>query len=146
MTTKHFLLAATVFAGSLGFGGPALADSVSVDVGGGVRVILTDRERETIRSYYHQQQPAPQAKAKALNKGMEKRLAKGKALPPGWQKKMQHGQPIPSDVWAYHEPLPRDVIRRLPPQPDGVITVRIDNQIVRVIAATHVLLDAFDLY
>ncbi|SFF43453.1 hypothetical protein SAMN04488120_10489 [Fontimonas thermophila] len=117
----------------------AWADSISIDTGD-VRIVLTDHERDIIREYYRQL-PAPPAKP--LNKGMQKRLEKGKSLPPGWQKKLVRGAVIPADIWAWHEPLPHDVLVRLPPQPEGVITVRIDSQIVRVIAATHVLLDAF---
>lgn len=121
---------------------PAWADSISIETAH-ARIVLTDHEREVIREYYRDD-AAPAAKP--LNKGMKKRLEKGKGLPPGWQKKLARGSAVPADVWAWHEPLPRDVLSRLPPQPDGVITVRIDSKIVRVVAATHVLLDAFDIY
>lgn len=109
--------------------------------------MLSEQERVLLRDYYrHDDDAQSPGKAKKLNKGMEKRLASGKGLPPGWQKKMARGEVVPSDVWHYREPLPTSIIRRLPPQPDGVVTVRVDNQILRVVEATHVLLDAFDLY
>lgn len=121
---------------------PARADSVTIDTAH-ARIVLTDGEREVIRDYYSRES-APASKP--LNKGMKKRLEKGKGLPPGWQKKLARGSAIPADVWSHHEALPYEVLRRLPPQPEGVITVRIDSQIVRVVAATHVLLDAFGIY
>ncbi len=103
-------------------------------------IVIEDRERALLRDYYRAEAPR-----QGLNKGMQKRLEKGKGLPPGWQKKLTRGRAIPADIWAWHEVLPYDVLRRLPPQPEGVITVRIDSQIVRVVAATQVLLDVFGL-
>jgi hypothetical protein len=118
----------------------AHADRVVVDTRH-ARIVIEDHERRLLHDYYH-----AGTSAQPLNKGMQKRLEKGKGLPPGWQKKLVRGRPIPADVWAWHEPLPYEVLRRMPPQPDGVITVRIENDIVRVVAATQVLLDVFGLY
>jgi hypothetical protein len=118
----------------------AHADRVVVDTRN-ARIVIEDHERRLLRDYYQ-----AGASAQPLNKGMQKRLEKGKGLPPGWQKKLVRGHPIPAEVWSWHEPLPSEVLRRLPPQPEGVITVRIDNEIVRVVAATQVLLDVFGLY
>ncbi len=122
---------------------PLAAESLSIDTEFG-SVVLTDNEREVLREHYRTQ-PSVAPDGKPLNKGMQKRLERGKALPPGWQKKIARGEPVPDDIWRYHEPLPGSVIRRLPPQPQGVVTVRIDNKILRVIEATHVILDVFDL-
>ncbi|TJY61891.1 hypothetical protein E4T66_06475 [Sinimarinibacterium sp. CAU 1509] len=142
---KISALSVLLIAASLLTAVPASAGSVTIDTQG--RVTISDHERTVLRNYYQQEQSDHgKAKDKKLNKGMEKRLASGKGLPPGWQKKMSRGDVVPSDIWRYHEPLPSSIIRRLPPQPEGVVTVRIDNQVVRVIEATHVLLDAFDLY
>jgi len=122
---------------------PASAEGLSIDTKFG-SVTLTDGERNLLREHYRAQSPQAPG-GKSLNKGMQKRLDKGKALPPGWQKKIARGERVPDDIWRYHEPLPGSVIRRLPPQPEGVATVRIDSKIVRVIVATHVILDVFDL-
>ncbi len=122
---------------------PLAAESLSIDTKFG-SIVLSDNEREVLREHYRAH-PTATTSGKALNKGMQKRLDKGKALPPGWQKKIARGERVPDDVWRYHEPLPGSVVRRLPPQPEGVVTVRIDNKILRVIAATHVILDVFDL-
>lgn len=103
------------------------------------RVIITHDERALLRAYY-----GPGSE-QALPPGLQKKVERGGALPPGWQKKLARGQGVPGDVWRYHEPLPADLLRRLPPQPEGVITVRIDDQIVRVATAGMVLLDIFDL-
>lgn len=106
-----------------------------------LQIVITGNERTAIRSYYTE----PQGKTKQLPKGLQKKLARGGKLPPGWQKKLARGEVVPSDVWSTHQPLPHDILMRLPPQPSGVITVRVDNQILRVIAATQVLLDVFEL-
>lgn len=106
-----------------------------------VQIVITDDERGAIRSYY----AAPQGKAKKLPPGLQKKLARGGRLPPGWQRKLERGEVVPADIWASRQSLPYDVFARLPPQPAGVITVRIDNQILRVVAATQILLDVFEL-
>lgn len=106
-----------------------------------LQIVITGDERNAIRSYYG----APQGKSKKLPPGLQKKLARGGELPPGWQKKLSRGEVVPTDVWAIRQPLPRDILVRLPPQPAGVITVRVDNQILRVIAATQILLDVFEL-
>lgn len=103
-------------------------------------VVITSEERAAIRDYY---QPRQQ---KALPPGLQKKVERGGRLPPGWQKKLARGEAIPGDVWRYHDPLPPDILRRLPPQPDGVVTVRIDDQIVRVATAGLILLDVIDLF
>lgn len=138
---QRLALAAALAAGLAAL--PASADSVRIDGRYG-SIVITDNERNAIHNYYHHEAEAA-PKGKKLNKGMQKRLAKGKGLPPGWQKKMARGEVVPDDVWAVHEPLPPVIISRLPPQPEGVITVRVDTKIVRVIAATKIILDVFDL-
>lgn len=103
------------------------------------RVVITQDERALFRAYYGFEAQ------KALPPGLQKKVERGGALPPGWQKKLARGQKVPGDVWRYHEPLPAELLRRLPPQPEGVITVRIDDQMVRVATAGLILLDVFDL-
>ena len=63
-----------------------------------------------------------------LPRGLEKQ---GK-LPPGWERKLSKGTRIDNDIYAHAVPLTRAEIARLPPTPTGMITVRIENQIVRL--------------
>ena len=72
-------------------------------------------------------------------------LAKKNKIPPGWQKKIGVGQRIPDDVWAYRVPLPHEVLVRLPPPPPGVIHVRIQDHVLKVIEKTHEVLDDLGL-
>jgi hypothetical protein len=72
-------------------------------------------------------------------------LAKKNKIPPGWQKKLDVGQRIPDDVWAYRVPLPHEVLVKLPPPPPGVIHVRIQDHVLKVIEKTHEVLDKIGL-
>jgi len=67
-----------------------------------------------------------------LPRGLEKQ---GK-LPPGWERKLMKGSRLDNDVYAYAVPLTPVEIARLPPTPTGMITVRIENQIVRLQQST----------
>lgn len=136
---KHPAVAALVWAAAMPMAPTALADSVSVDLGK-VSVVMTDEERSVLSDWYRTRVAAP---PQDLPPGLRKKIARGGSLPPGWQKKIARGQVIPNDIWAFHEPVPADVIPHLPRQPEGTILVRIDNQIVRVAVATMVVLDAF---
>lgn len=72
-------------------------------------------------------------------------LAKKNKIPPGWQKKIGVGQRIPDDVWAYRVPLPHEILVKLPPPPPGVIHVRIQDHVLKVIEKTHEVLDDLGL-
>ena len=67
-----------------------------------------------------------------LPRGLEKQ---GK-LPPGWERKLMKGSRLDNDIYAYAVPLTPVEIARLPPTPTGMITVRIENQIVRLQQST----------
>lgn len=72
-------------------------------------------------------------------------LAKKNKIPPGWQKKLAVGERIPDDIWAYRVPLPHDILVKLPPPPPGVIHVRIQDHVLKVIEHTHEVLDKIGL-
>lgn len=76
-----------------------------------------------------------------LPPGLQKRAAQGKPLPPGWAKKLSRGQRVPDDIWAARIPLPHEVLIKLPPPPPGIIAVRIEDKIVRVVEKTRKLHD-----
>lgn len=91
------------------------------------------------------EQPAKQKKMKRLPPGLQKKVAQGRELPPGWQKKIARGEVMDRKVYASARPLPLELARRLPPQPAGVVTVQLEGKIVRLVEATLVILDVFDL-
>ena len=72
-------------------------------------------------------------------------LAKKNKIPPGWQKKIARGERIPDDVWAYRVLLPHEILVRLPPPPTGVIHVRIQDHVLKVVEKTHEVLDDLGL-
>jgi len=107
------------------------------DKDGHGRPEFSEHDRDEIESYYDNH---PEER-RALPPG----LAKQGKIPPGWRKKLARGQRIPDDVWVHRVPLPRDIVIRLPPPPPGVIHVRIEDRILRVVEKTHELLDEFGL-
>ena len=82
---------------------------------------------------------------KTLPPGLTKKVARGAALPPGWQKKITRGEVLPPVVYAQAQPLPEVVRRKLPPPPAGTLLVTIDGKLVRLLEATHTILDVFEL-
>jgi hypothetical protein len=85
----------------------------------------------------------------AANPGAREQLPPGLAkqgkIPPGWQKKIGVGQRVPDDIWAFRVPLPPDIVVRLPPPPPGVIHVRIQDHVLKVVEKTHEVLDDLGL-
>jgi hypothetical protein len=115
-----------------------------------LNVNISNQEGQMMREYYQSHPLPPLAKPsnkkmKSLPPGLQKKVARGKGLPPGWQKKLARGEVMDGAVYAYAQPLPVDLARRLPPQPSGVVTVQLEGKIVRLAAATLVILDVFDV-
>jgi len=116
-----------------------------------IHVTISDRERQIIRDYLTAQSDSPRHskkgdKAKALPPGLAKKAARGQSLPPGWQKKMVQGQTMPEQVYRQCEPLPDEVVIKLPPQPAGTIIVTIEGKVARLVRATMEILDVFDVF
>jgi hypothetical protein len=110
-----------------------------------VKVSITPDERKVIQGYMSQPAPAqPMVKhGKPLPKGLAKR---GKPLPPGWQKKCVPGKIMAPAVFEVAQPLPPALVVKLPPPPPGVITVTVEGKVVRLLQATHEILDVFDVH
>lgn len=72
------------------------------------RVEFSSHDRGVMRDWYHEHEqglPPGLAKRDRLPPGLEKQLRERGTLPPGLQKKI--------------EPAPQDLVRRLPPPPEG---------------------------
>lgn len=86
------------------------------------RVIVTDRDRTTVHTYYRTEFTSgncPPGLAKKNNG----------CLPPGQAKKLWSvGQPLPPTM-VYHQ-LPRPLMMQLAPPPPGYDYVRVDDDIV----------------
>ena len=144
---KKLSIALTVLA--LAFAAPAIAGDAGKGKGKGKgkdksaaehahgKPEFSNSERDTIHGYYSAN---PGARSQ-LPPG----LAKQNKIPPGWQKKIGRGQRIPDDIWAFRVPLPPDIVVKLPPPPPGVIHVRIEDHVLKVIEKTHEVLDDLGL-
>lgn len=107
-----------------------------------LRFTFTDKERSTLKRHHS---TSPSTVTRSLPPGLAKKAARGKPLPPGWQKKLAAGQVMDPVVLAHAQPLPKNILGQLPPQPDGTIVVTVDNKAVRLIEATQTIIDVFDL-
>lgn len=62
---------------------------------------------------------------KGLPPGLQKKVNRGGELPPGWQKKLARGHVI--DVRVYNA---GKII--VPPDPRGILTLKVENRLLRV--------------
>jgi len=110
------------------------------------REAFNPAERNLIRAHLiGQQLPRTHQDLENLPPGLQKKVARGKALPPGWQKKVVPGQTLEYQAYRQAQRLPENLLHRLPPPPAGTEILRIENKVVMLNAATHIILDAFDL-
>ena len=109
-----------------------------------LKFTISPQEREVLTRYYASA-PEHGKKQKALPPGLQKKVARGGALPPGWQKKVARGEVMPAAVYERSEPLPREVVVKLPPPPAGTILVRVEGKIIRLLEATRTIIDVLDL-
>jgi hypothetical protein len=109
---------------------------------------MTPLEKEIVRQHVadiravQRKKPSP---GKALPPGLAKKVARGDKLPPGWQKKIARGEVLPAAVYGQAQPLPDVVIRKLPPPPAGTILVTLDGKVIRLLEATHTIVDVVEL-
>jgi len=107
---------------------------------------LSTYERHVIREYCRAEAvTSPRGRtAHKLPPGIAKRIARAD-LPQNWQKKVCTGQVLPEPVLQECEPLPREILVRLPKPPIGTITVAVEGKVVRLMEATREIMDVFDL-
>ena len=88
--------------------------------------------------------PDPSKHQKRLPPGLQKKVERGGQLPPGWQKKVARGEVMSADVYKHCEPIAKEVLVKLPPQPQGTVLVRVEGKIVRLLEATKTIIDVLD--
>ncbi len=77
---------------------------------------------------------AKKDKSGALPPGLQKKVQRGGSLPPGWQKKLKKGATIERAVYDQGTIIkPVDAV--------GVITIKVDNKIIRLMKATREIVD-----
>jgi hypothetical protein len=109
-----------------------------------LNVEISDSERETINRYFYNH-PQKVTKYKTLPPGLQKNAARGQALPPGWQMKIARGEVLDADVYRHATYLPYDLVRTLPPAPEGTVFIKVEGKIIRLYEATRTILDVFDI-
>src|SRR5262249_13165462 len=127
---------------------PPPAPAVAVPEQSWLQVDITPLEKEIVQQHMadiHKMHRQKLAQGKILSPGLTKKVPRGAALPPGWQKKIARGEVLPPAVYAQAQPLPDVVRRKLPSPPAGTILVTIDGKLVRLLEATHTILDVFEL-
>jgi len=122
-----------------------------------VHVTINPRERAIIKEYVihtkskhgraHGVDHPGQGKGrnKGLPPGIAKKVDRGNDLPPDWQSRCVKGQVMPTEIYKRCEPLPYDVVVKLPPPPTGTIIVTIEGKALRLMQATLEILDVFDV-
>jgi hypothetical protein len=76
-------------------------------------------------------------KDKPLPQGLQKKLNRGESLPPGWQKKLIKGGVMDAPVYAQSEIV-------IPVDSSGLLTVRIEGKLIRLIKATREIVEILD--
>lgn len=69
-----------------------------------------------------------------LPPGLQKKVNRGGELPPGWKKKLQPGYVLEDAIYD-HAVVVHPVDSR------GLVTVRIEGELVRLVHATHEIVD-----
>lgn len=73
-------------------------------------------------------------KSKGLPPGLQKKTARGQALPPGWQKKLAVGQRMDKAVYDHGQIV-------VPVDKKGILTLRVEGKLVRLLSATHEIVE-----
>lgn len=73
-------------------------------------------------------------KHNGLPPGLQKKVDRGQPLPPGWQKKVSQGAILELDLFKLAH-----VVR--PPDPLGVLTLRLEDKILRVHEKTREIIE-----
>lgn len=76
-------------------------------------------------------------KEKSLPPGLEKKLERTGELPPGWEKKLQVGKPMDIDVYRHSSIV-------VPVGRDRIITVKVEDKLVRLFEATREIVEILD--
>ena len=77
---------------------------------------------------------AKKGKVKSLPPGLQKNLDRGKPLPPGWDKKLSKGQIMDRDIYGRGKII-------VPLDPLGIVTIRIEDKIFRVMKKSREIVD-----
>jgi len=77
-------------------------------------------------------------KNRQLPQGLQMKLERGGSLPPGWQKKLVRGGILEQPIFNYSETV-------IPVDPEGLLTVRVEGKLIKLIEATREIVEIVDL-
>jgi hypothetical protein len=84
-------------------------------------------------------------KQKHLPPGLQKKVARGGELPPGWQKKLVKGEVISNDVLRHAKIVRTSDYSKEPYKTIGSEVYKIEDKIIKVMKATNIIIDIFEL-
>jgi hypothetical protein len=112
----------------------------------GHTVTISPSERHVIRTYAHHRVEASKGgKFNGVPQGLAKKVAWTNTLPPDWRKRCVRGQVLPAEVHKHCQPLPHDIMVKLPPPPPGTILLAVDGTVLRLGYPTYEILDVFNV-
>jgi hypothetical protein len=108
---------------------------------------FSSAERNLIRAWLleTQRRTVGRRPASGLPPELDQTVAHGQALPPDRQQKLVRGERLGHDDYRRGRMLPDDLLRQLPPAPPGSEILQIEDQVLRLDAATRTILDIFAL-
>ena len=77
-------------------------------------------------------------KQKPLPQGLQMKLDRGGSLPPGWQKKLVKGEVLGEPIYSHSEVV-------IPLDSQGMLTVRVEGKLIKLIEATREIVEIVDL-
>jgi len=107
---------------------------------------ITTSEKRIIRDYVERSAvTTPRGRtAHKLLPGFAPQIVRAD-LPPAWEKKLKRGEVLPEVILQEVQPLPREVLAKLQTGPRGTAMVGMEGKVIRMMAASHEILDVFDL-
>jgi hypothetical protein len=75
-------------------------------------------------------------KEKSLPPGLQKKSERGQSLPPGWQKKLVVGNVLEDDIYEHGRIIATDR--------DGLVTIRIEDRLIRLIKDTREIVEILE--
>lgn len=75
---------------------------------------------------------------KPLPSGLQKKLDRGGTLPPGWERRLVRGQVMEESIYRESEIV-------IPVDRDGLLTVRVEGKLIKLIEATREIIEVVEL-
>ena len=107
---------------------------------------LTTAERRIIHDYIQQTAvTTPRGRSSfKLPPGLAPKILRAD-MPANWEKRLKRGEVLPDVVLRESQPLPRELTAKLPTGPKGSVMIGTEGKVIRMMVATHEILDVFDL-